>query len=167
MSDYRFTSKISAASLGFDKKSIRKKTEEADGQSVAIYEVYGKAVKTRKGITKGKGNEEDNEWTAFIGQFEAVNIETGELVRSGEVFLPSMITPWLESQLINIDSEIVSENDLPMIKGVEFAFSIGVKENTKTATDYEFTATNLMAETEGDMLTLMRDKFSTKVLESN
>lgn len=172
MSEVRFVKKIGAGHLGLNKKTLRTLAEDADGQVVPIYKVYGLAIKTRKGVSN-----ENGEWISFMGQFEAIIFETGEIVRSGELFLPTLVTPMLESQIVsakagvidNIDHDDEEAPKEAVFKGIQFAFEIGIEESDKSSTGYEFTSKNLMPEAENDLLTHMREQFSgekdPKVLE--
>lgn len=190
MSEIKIINKLGAGYLGFEPKKIRKMIEQSqddnNGSEVRLYKVYGLVLKTKTGTHK-----ENGDWTGFLGQFEAVVIDSGKIVRSGQLFLPTMITPIMESQIASAkelyykaniamnkeddddeDDEIVppTGENTNSFSGVRFAFEIGAKENDrKGGVGYEFVLKNLMPETKTDMLTGMREQFGTqkdtKVLE--
>lgn len=146
MSDIRFVKKIGAGTLGYDKKALR---ELCAKKPAKVFKVYGLATNVRYGT-----HNENGDWTKFLGQFEAVDLGTGEVVRSGELFLPSSVTPILESQIISGkgDEEV-------QFKGIQFAMEVGVEHNAKAATEYVFTCKDLMPKQENDFLSSMRSEF--------
>jgi hypothetical protein len=111
------------------------------GQTVVLYRVYG----TAQGIKTGSST--FGEWAAFTGQFEAVDSDSGEIVRSNQLFLPEVAELLLK---------------VPVLKGdgdVNFAFDIGIKGTIETATGlqkYEYTVGTVMEAKEDDPLAKMR-----------
>ena len=111
------------------------------GQNVVLYRVYG----TAQGIKTGSST--FGEWASFTGQFEAVDVLTGEIVRSNQLFLPEVAELLLK---------------VPVLKGdgdVNFAFDIGIKGTIETQTGlqkYEYTVGTVMEAKEDDPLAKMR-----------
>lgn len=129
--ELRFVKKISSAKLGFGIKECREAAAKGKGKTVALYQVIGQANKIRTGMG------DNGPWTAFCGMMEA-NTPDGEVVRSGEVFLPGGVSDMLESQLLNMQKEDPSAQ-------IQFAFEIGVFES-QTPIGYEFDVVSLMKE---------------------
>lgn len=141
MSEIAFIKKISTKMLGYEKKQIRKMVEKAP---CGLYRVYGLAT----GVRYGDGD--NGPWIKFVGQFEAVNMSTGALIRSGELFLPNNVTPILESQIIAGKGE-------DKFKGIQFALEIGAKEDEESAVGYVYTSKDLMpSDAKTDFLAQLR-----------
>lgn len=147
--DIKFIGKISAKKLGFEKKAIRKLCEK---KPCSLFKAYGLATSI------AYGESDNGDWTKFKGQFEAVNTQTGEICRSGELFLPNNVTPILESQIIAAKGE-------DSFKGIQFAIEVGAKEDEESAVGYIYTSQNLMpADAENDFLVAMREEHVDKKL---
>lgn len=106
-----------------------------------LMEVFGVAM----GVKRGESN--FGPWYAFTGTFQAVNMETGKVARSGVLFLPSIAGDLL---LPAVSSE---KN-----QGVEFAFRIGVKRDESSTIGYTYIAEPLMPVSENDPIELLSRK---------
>lgn len=97
------------------------------------------------GVTHGvkQGQSDYGPWISFVGNFAAVNLETGEEFRAGKLFLPEIAEIMLHSQLAEADS-------------VQFAFEIGIIESKKSAIGYEYTVKPLVKPQENDPLLAMK-----------
>jgi len=127
--------------IGFEKKGIRKLVEKG---AAGLFQAYGLAT----GVRYGEGD--NGPWIKFTGQFEAVNMQTGVLVRSGELFLPNNVTPILESQII------AGKGD-EKFTGIQFAIEVGAQEDEESAVGYVFISKDLMpSDAENDLLAKMR-----------
>lgn len=84
------------------------------------------------------------EWIAFIGNFEIVKVETGEIFRGGKLFLPPIASNLLQGAMGN--------------GPVEFGFDIGVTPAIKSSVGYEWSATPIMEVAENDPIKLMQAK---------
>lgn len=175
----KIISKISASDIGYEVDDLRALLAANEMNDVSLFNVYGMAKRVRTGKHDTHGD-----WTGFEGNFEAIVFETGEVVRSGQVFLPSILNSTIESQIAlgkeqfyrdnaelnkEDEDENVSENKNYFL-GIQFAFEVGLKKNKRSGgVGYVFTVKNLMPESKTDPLALMRKKFgaqkSTKVLE--
>lgn len=91
------------------------------------------------------GNTAFGEFVAFIGQFRATNIETGEVFDGPNLFLPDVASGLMRAQHDNAEGPI------------QFAFDIGVKP-ASTPHGYEYTVTPLMAPSESDPLAVLAAK---------
>ena len=109
-----------------DVKSLRKIAEEGDK---ALFNIMGIATSTETGAG------DHGPWTALKGQFEATNLETGEVFQSAKAFLPSVAQDIVEGQMI-------SHGD-GQVEAVRFAFEIGIKAND-SAIGFEYTCSSLM-----------------------
>lgn len=105
-----------------DADGNKKTVLRADEQN--IMRLFGKCEKT-KAVNTAFG-----ESTAFIGQFRAINLQTGETFQSTKAFLPPVVAGLLAS------AKTASEGD------IEFALDIGVK-SCNNAHGYEYTVVPL------------------------
>lgn len=124
-----------------------------------LVEIDGKQVPRAKGeqhllriigvandLKKGMG--EHGPWVAFVGNFEATNVVTGEVFRSSKCFLPESFTGMLAASVAdNKDGN------------VQFAVDVGVKPAT-TMIGYEFTVKPLLEVSDSDPLTLLKNSLS-------
>lgn len=94
--------------------------------------VYGSVSKTAI-VTSDYG-----ESTKFIGDFRAINLETGEQFSGGELFLPTTAEIFLSNFIKGLGDEFTS---------VAFAFDVGVKP-ANTAVGYEYTVKPLIEQDE-------------------
>ena len=104
---------------------------------VELATIFGVATKIKMG-EDGKGDV----WTALIGQFEGVNLQTGEVFQSGKLFLPSGIQELIE--------EAIGNNE-----GVEFAFKI-LSVKASNPIGYSYQAETLTPPKEKDNLSHLR-----------
>lgn len=133
--------KISVASVFGD---VAKNLKGADGkiQTAALMKVYGVADGTKAGQSNF------GEWVAFTGNFEAVNVNNGEIFRSNIVFLPEPAHSLLLGTL-----QRAGEN-----ASVQFGFLIGVKASSKGSLGYEYTTQPIVEQTENDPLLALREQ---------
>lgn len=128
--------KLSVKTVFGTTKDIRQAAETGKGKEVPIVRAMGIAKTTRHG-------ESDNgAWTAFMGQFEFVNLLTGESFAGGKCFLPEPLDSMVSAQLESVDS-------------VQFAFDITVKESEQ-AIGYEYGAETVLKPSENDPMELLR-----------
>lgn len=90
------------------------------------------------------GNSTYGAWLSFSGQFEATNILTGEVSRSGNLFLPDVATELL-APVVKAASGI----------DVMIGFDIGVKP-CNNAQGYEYTVTPLTEPSEDDPIARLK-----------
>jgi len=128
--------KISTATVYGSKMTVLKKTLTDESANHELYQVYGRARMIERGKSKfdASVNEEEREsdWKAFVGQFEAVNLDTGEVFQSGKCFLPDFAANIVAGQF---DAEI---------SNVEFAFTVQAQADTQSATGYTYSVTPLL-----------------------
>lgn len=118
-------------------KTIIGKIEPPEKQT-DLFAIYGVATGTKTGSSTF------GDWLAFIGDFEGVHMESGEVNRSPVCFLPEPAQGMLEAALLK------NEN------GVEFSFIIGVKPNKTSTTGYEYTVKPVVASKQNDALEKLR-----------
>ena len=127
-------------------KTLKVNVEAAKKVPVRLYLIYGVA---RAAVA---GQSTFGEYHKLVGQFEAVNLETGEVSVSGSCFLPGAVNDLIAGQL---DGQENSE--------VKFAFEIGAAPSDSSI-GYEYTFKELV-EAEGiDNLSALRDE-SRKAIE--
>ena len=93
------------------------------------------------------GESDKGPWTALLGSFQAINMETGDTYRSGVCFLPNIMLNLVTPRLLEKES-----------KAVEFAFNIGVKADEKSATGYVYIAEPIFETAENDPLEMLTKK---------
>jgi len=111
-------------------------------KATALYTVIGIAngIKT--------GNSTYGEWLALTGQFEAVNLETGEAYVSPQVFLPEPLQGLIAAKVRTPD-----ENG--KMPSVQFAVEVGFKPS-KSTFGYEYTVRELVDSSDNDPLADLR-----------
>lgn len=97
-----------------------------------VMDVVGVCTATRT------GNTTFGDFIGLRGQFQATNLESGEVVRSSQCFLPDDVTDLIVAQL-----------SMDGVSSVEFAFRIGQKASN-TSIGYEYTAIPLLDTQQND-----------------
>jgi hypothetical protein len=127
--------KISTATV-YGKIKNSDKVEEK-----SLYRVFGLAVGTKTGTT------DYGDWSCFVGEFQAVNIHTGEMFSSSKCFLPEIVEAGIMTQLSQVEKG-----------GVKFAFEIGIKPNEEIVIGYEYTAKSLLQVAPNNFLAEMAEE---------
>jgi len=110
--------------------------------SKPLYRVIGQAMGTRE------GDGDYGDWVALVGNFEAVNLETGEVFDAPQCFLPEPF-----------HSAIVKKVSAEGTIAVDFAFEVGVKAPGPDATvRYEYTCKALADPSKADPLAALRSR---------
>jgi hypothetical protein len=113
---------------------------------IEVMRVYGLAVGSKSGTSQY------GDWTALVGQFEAVNPVSGEVTQSAQCFLP-------EIALLPILTELAREG----AKGVQFGIRLFVKvsNNTKPGgSPYEYTFEHMLPPSDNDPMAALRNAVS-------
>ena len=108
-----------------------------------LLEVFGVATDIKRGTT------DKGDWYAFVGAFQALNMETGAVYRSGVLFVPDIVGNLI---LPKITAEETNS--------VEFGFRIGVGADDSSATGYVYHAEPLLPVDENDPVELLSRKLS-------
>ncbi len=123
-----------------------------------LHEEGAKSIVRVIGLANGvqTGESAYGTWTAFKGNFKAINLETGETFSSAKVFIPAIAQNLIEGALSN------ASND-----AVEFAFDIGIKpaKDSKGADSYEYTVKPLIEASDNDPLAALEKRLSAPALE--
>lgn len=137
----KLVSKISIKSVGAQpaKNSIK------EGERKNLMAIYGRAAK-HETVTTNFGDSE-----RFKGNFEATNVETGEVFKSTSCFLPGIVADILADGIDTVDG------------AVEFAFLIGAEFSEKGSTGYAFTVEPIRELSEEDSLAALRGEIQTKL----
>jgi hypothetical protein len=87
-------SKITMATIGCNPGAVKsaKPDELTKEGDLALARLYGKLSKAKLEDDVAKGQQ----YLAFIGNFEAVNMQTGEVFKSGKMYLPKGISELVE-----------------------------------------------------------------------
>jgi hypothetical protein len=128
--------KISTATVYGGRKDVLKKTLTDEAEIHDLYHVYGRARMIERGKSKfdatGDEEERESDWKAFIGQFEAINLDTGEVFNSGKCFLPDFAANLVAGQFTG------------EVSNVEFAFTVQAKSDDSSATGYVYSVRPLI-----------------------
>lgn len=119
-----------------------------------LMRVFGQCDKTKPIVTNF------GESTEFQGQFEATNALTGEVYRSGKLFLPPLVEGLVKEQ---VEAALLAAEKAAQEAGtkfdgkagVQFAFDIGA-DSANNAHGYQYTITPLTAPAQADPLALMK-----------
>jgi len=115
----------------------------AGDPSRSLMHIIGKANRVKEGVG------DFGPWQKLMGQFEAVNLETGEIFVSPQCILPEPMNGMIAGQILNAESSAA-----PVI---DFALEIGVEASGKAGgTGYEFTTRPLVEARETDALAELR-----------
>jgi len=128
--------KISAKTMIGNVKKLA--SEHENGTVIDLLNAYGKA----RGIKTG--NSTYGDWVSFVGDFEAVDLRTGEVSQAPQIFL---VEP-LQSMLVNQ----LRTHDL-----VEFAYKLSIVCNDEILAGYEYRVSPLLEVQRSDELSHLRE----------
>ena len=117
--------------------------EIPEGGAIKVMRVIGQATDIKS------GNSDYGMWNSFLGNFEATNVRTGEVFRSGQIFLPG-----------------TAENLLMgAVKGaagapVAFGFDISVVDSPDSQISYEYGVESIMDVSETDPIALLKQQMT-------
>lgn len=133
-------SKITMASIGCKPSAV---SLLPDGENeLPIARLYGTLDKVGHQDDKNTGTP----FTFFVGNFEAINMQTGEVFKSGKMFLPKGISELVESE--------VTKNP-----GADIAFAFEVRSiKANNPIKYSYKVLPLVSPTVADPLKILRDK---------
>lgn len=114
------------------------RTLPEDGSVKPLYTIIGVA----QGVKEGTSDYGD--WVGLLGQFEAVNRDTGERFASANVFLPDVAQDLIVAQLRS------------GAQNVQFAFTIGARVDDSSTVGYTYTAEPILAPDQKDPLEELR-----------
>jgi hypothetical protein len=118
--------KITIRNCGFDVKTIKEAVEDLkDGEKIALLRVVGIASSAKAGQT------DKGEYLKLMGEYSAINLQTGEQFTAGQCILPNFISDQFAGVLAQHGS-------------AEFALEIGAKADASSVTGYTFTVTPLV-----------------------
>ena len=139
-------SKLTIASLGCNPSAVKTlPPEELVNGELPVARLYGKLTDVRYQEDKAKGQV----YTYFVGTFEGINMQTGEVMRSGKLFLPKGI-----SELVEDATKKAREIDEKA--SIAFAFEVrSIKATNPIGYSYKVLA--LKSPEAEDELKLVRD----------
>lgn len=111
-----------------------------NGQSVDLYNVFGRAYDIQSGATQY------GPWVALLGTFEAINLMTGEVVNATKLFVPDVLANLVAAAL----------KPGAGMQNMDLAYCVIVKRDDKAATGYVYHARPLLPPDETDPLEEMR-----------
>lgn len=145
MAQVTMLKKLGAKQILGDIKNVAANYCAKDGDAVDAYSIFG----TCNGIKTGASTY--GEWTAFIGQMEAINHSTGEHFAAVQCFIPEPLQSIIKGALT------VNDN-------VEFAFTVKVKRRDDLKEGYEYLVVPHKQATEADPLEKLRAMVPTVTL---
>jgi hypothetical protein len=136
----KFISKLNIKAMGCNPGA-----RPEDGSPLVLGTIYGRATSLKTGEDKRSGNM----WSALQGSFEGVNAATGDIYKSGLLFLPGGIHEIIENAVNAL------EKDKPGV-GVDFALEIHSVKPRSGSHTYSYQAVNLYKPTATDELEGLR-----------
>jgi hypothetical protein len=137
-------SKITMASIGCNPGAVKTlKPEDLSKEGdLPLARLYGKLSKVKYEEDKVNGQV----YTAFIGNFEAINMQSGEVFKSGKMFLPKGI------------SELVENGVKSAPEGAQVGFAFEVRsQNANNPIGYSYRVLALKSPEATDELKELRD----------
>lgn len=113
-----------------------------------LMQVYGHAQRVKEGTT------DFGSYQKLLGQFEAVNLATGQVFQSPQCIMPEPANGMVAGQLLG---------DNPA-EQVSFALEIGIKRDESSSVGYTYTTKQLVKAQDADPLADLRGKV--KALEA-
>jgi hypothetical protein len=153
LQEVEFAGRLTLKDLGLDGQTVKKLVLGlAEGTTkVPVARFYGTV--SRVAIQNDKMGTGQT-YTQFIGNFEGVNLVTGEVVQSARMYLPDGASQALENQV----SELQSKNKTAI---TQFAFEIrAVKASTKQGMGYAYETAAILKPTQADPISAMRQAVS-------
>lgn len=108
--------------------------------------IYGTANRVKTGTSQF------GPWVQLVGQFEAVNLATGQVFTSPYCILPDKVV-----------NEVIAGAIESGQTGVEFAYEFGIKPS-KSPVGYDYTAKPIVKEQDNDALASLRAKIPQALL---
>ena len=139
--------KISAKQVVGNVKKVVADSLKNDGDKMDLYNVIGIATGVKTGET------DYGPWIAFTGQFEATNIETGEVFQSGKCHMPEPLDQMIHDVIVQKDTD-----GNPAVESVQFAYTVGVKRRDDLQVGYEYTLREIVSADAADPLAALRDQ---------
>jgi hypothetical protein len=131
--DSSIIGKITMATIGCNPslvKTLPADSAELQNGELPLARIYGKLSDVKYQDDKAKGQI----YTYFVGNFEAINMQTGEVLRSGKLFLPKGISEMVEDSTKK--ARAVDEN-----ASIGFAFEVrSIKANNPIGYSYKVLA---------------------------
>jgi hypothetical protein len=139
-------SKITMASIGCNPSAVKTLPDaELQNGELPLARIYGKLSDVKYQDDKAKGQI----YTYFTGSFEAINMQTGEVLKSGKLFLPKGISELVEDSTKK--ARAVDPN-----ASIAFAFEVRSIKATNPI-GYSYKVLSLKAPEAEDELKAIRD----------
>lgn len=133
--------KITMASIGC-KPALVNMLKEGEGNELALARIYGTLDEVRYQDDKDKGQI----YTYFVGSFEAVNMQDGDVYKSGKLFLPKGISELVEGECKKNPNT-----------AIQFAFEVrSIKANNPAK--YSYKVLPLVSPEKSDALAQLRER---------
>lgn len=120
------SSKLSVGSMGLTKNILQALlADKNEGDAIVVARIFGRAYKYEEKQSKLDPTKND---VAFKGEFEGVNLVTGEVFNAPKAYLPGAAEGTARAAI-----DALGEGE-----GVEFGCEIAVKKQTTSAVGYVF-----------------------------
>lgn len=131
--------KITIKEVFGDRKTVLEAAVAAKGKIANLFSVIGVVDGVKPGST------DKGDYLRLIGQFEATNLDTGQIYSSGACILPNFIGDGIGAALLR-----------PNAQSVQFAIVLGAKTDEKSVTGYVYTGDSLLPPSEHSPLVALR-----------
>lgn len=143
MGEEQVIAKITIKDIGCNPKKVNGLPDTE--RTLPLCRIYGKCNAVRVQVDSRKP---DEPYTYFAGNFEAINLDGGEVYRSGKMFLPKGLSELMEAQVKAALAEDSSAS-------ITFGFEIQAVKSTN-AIGYSFQAATLRKPEAEDELSNIR-----------
>lgn len=142
--------KITMANIKTDPSAVKKM--DGDGAECPLARIYGTLDDVREQFDKNAGVS----YTYFAGSFEAINMQDGDVYKSGKLFLPKGISELVESTIQQIKKDLPADKKTDSV-ALDFAFEVrSIK--AKNPAGYTYKVYPLVSPERSDRLKQLRDK---------
>ena len=142
--EVELASRLTMKDLGCDPLLVKKL---AEGQNkLALCRIYGTVIKVGVQVDRNRGAE----YTYFLGQFEGVNVITGDVLQSNKLYLPEGPSSTLETVFLQ------AANKRGKNVAINFAFEIRSVKSDKTNSGYVYETAAILAPEQADQLAQLR-----------
>lgn len=138
--------KITTKEVGWERAAVAEKVIKA-GKPVLLYTVIGVVNNFKPGSTTM------GDFAKLVGEFEAINLETGAVFQSSACILPNFIGDGIAGALSR-----------PNAEAVQFAITIGAKPDAKSVTGFVYTADNALPPSPHSPLAQLKAQIATEKL---
>lgn len=139
--------KITIKEVFGDKAAVRAAVEKAKNGQAHLFTVIGVVNGAKPGSTQL------GDYCKLVGDFEAVNLATGEVKQSSACILPNFL-----------GDPIAAAVQRPNAESVQFAITIGAKADPKSLTGYTYTGESVLPPSDHSPIAMLRKQLEEQKL---